>query len=98
LVRANADLGCAKVLHYFTRVLGDVLGNLALAVAAWDGVFLYGGVARAFGGVASVDLLRQAFENKGVMSERMRRIPIALVVKEDAALVGLAAVPMPGRV
>jgi glucokinase len=98
LVRANADLSCAKVLHFFTRVLGEVLGNLALAVAAWDGVFLYGSVAKAFVGVASVDVLRQAFENKGVMSERLRRIPIALVVKENAPLIGLAAMPMPERV
>lgn len=92
--RAHDDLRCRKTLESFTHILGDVLGNLALAVAAWDGVFLCGGVSKAFVDVANTAALRKAFEEKGAMKERMRSIPIALVLKEDAALIGLAATPM----
>lgn len=92
--RAASAPECAATLDLFTQIAGDVLSNLALAVAAWDGVFLFGSVAKGFAAVADHARLREAFENKGPMSDLMRRIPIALVDKEDAALFGLAALPM----
>ncbi|MBI4724379.1 MAG: ROK family protein [Rhodomicrobium sp.] len=94
LARVSADPNCAATLRLFTQIAGNVLGNLALAVAAWDGVFLCGSVAKGFVATADLDSLRQAFEAKGPMSEWMRRIPIALLTKEDAALAGLAALPI----
>jgi glucokinase len=89
--QVQAGLHCAQTLRMFTQIVGDVLGNLALAVAAWDGVYLCGSVARGFANFADLSLLRQAFENKGPMTERMRTIPIALIKRDDAALAGLAA-------
>ncbi len=96
-VRAASDAKCAATLKLFTQIAGDVLGNLALAVAAWDGVYLFGSVAKGFASVADHALLREAFEDKGAMSEWMKRIPVALVEKEDAALYGLAALPIRPR-
>jgi len=91
--RASSDPKCAATLRFFTQIAGDVLGNLALAVAAWDGVFLLGSVAKGFARVADHARFRDAFEDKGAISEWMKRIPIALVEKQDAALFGLAALP-----
>jgi glucokinase len=92
--RAPSDPKCAATLGFFTQIAGDVLGNLALAFASWDGVFLFGSVAKGFAHVADHALFREAFESKGVMAEWMKRTPVALVEKQDAALFGLAALPI----
>ncbi len=92
--RASTDPKCAATLSFFTQIAGDVLGNLALAVAAWDGVFLFGSVAKGFAHVADHAQFREAFEDKGAMSEWMKRVPVALVEKQDAAMFGLAALPI----
>ncbi len=92
--RAPSDPQCFATLNLFTQIAADVLGNLALAVAAWDGVFLFGSVAKGVARVANHVRFRQTFEDKGAMTEWMRRIPVALVEKEDAALFGLAAMPI----
>jgi len=94
IAQANANSHSAEALRIFTLVAGDVLGNLVLAVAAWDGVYLFGSVAKSFAKVADLGLLRQAFENKGPMTGRMKRIPIALITLEDAPLAGLATLPL----
>ena len=92
--RASSDPKCASTLSLFTQIAGDVLGNLALAVTAWDGVFLFGSVAKGFAHVADHVRFREAFEDKGAMVEWMKRIPVVLVEKQDAALFGLAALPI----
>ncbi len=92
--RAPSDPKCFATVSLFTQIAADVLGNLALAVAAWDGVFLFGSVAKGVARVADHAWFRQTFEDKGAMKEWMRRVPIALVEKEDAALFGLAAMPI----
>ena len=95
---AAPDPACRETLDTFTEIAGDVLGNLALGVAAWDGVFLFGSVAKGFASIADHSRFRAAFENKGPMSEWMKRVPVALVEKEDASLFGLAALPVPAHV
>ncbi len=84
----------SEALRLFTLVAGDVLGNLVLAVAAWDGVYLFGSVAKSFAKVADLGLLRQAFEKKGPMTARMKQVPIALITLDDAPLAGLASLPL----
>lgn len=94
--RASADPHCAKALRLFTQVAGNVLGNLVLAVAAWDGVFLCGSVARSLATTADIAALRQAFEGTGRMSAWMKRVPVALLTEEYPALSGLAVLPLGG--
>ncbi len=89
-----SDAKIAATLRLFTHIAGDVLGNLALTLAAWDGVFLVGSVAKGFVHAADRGAFREAFENKGPMKAWMKRIPLALVEKEDAALYGLAALSL----
>jgi glucokinase len=92
--RAASDPKYLATIDFFTQIAGDVLGNLALAVTAWDGVFLFGSVAKGFAHVANHARFREAFEDKGAMTEWMKRIPVALVEKQDAAMFGLAALPI----
>jgi glucokinase len=41
--------------------------------------------------------MRAAFENKGPMSDRLKAVPVALMLKEDPAFFGLAIAPMRAR-
>jgi glucokinase len=84
------DTAAAKCVRVFGQALGHVCGDLALAVTAWDGVFLFGSVAAGWANAADVPAFRTAFEAKGAMQAKMRLVPTALVHKQDAALFGLA--------
>jgi glucokinase len=92
--KAGADSHHAAALRLFTQIAGHVLGNLVLAVAAWDGVFLCGSVGLGFARGADPTLFRQAFEGTGKMSEKKKAIPVSLVTNQDAALIGLAVLPL----
>ncbi len=92
--RANSDPHSTAALRLFTQIAGNVLGNLVLAVAAWDGVFLTGSVARNLAQTADLATLRQSFEGTGRMSAWMKRVPIALLTEESPALTGLAVLPL----
>ena len=77
----------------FARLLGQVCGDLVLATGAWGGVYTCGSVASAWVAQSRFDAFREAFEDKGPMSARMRGVPIAHIVNPHAALLGLAALP-----
>lgn len=93
--RSQADPHSSAALELFTKVAGSVLGNLVLATAAWDGVFLCGSVARSLAKTADPALFRQAFEGTGRMSAKLRCVPVALLNSENPALAGLAVLPLP---
>jgi glucokinase len=97
ITQSVSDPKFAATLRLFTQIAGDVLGNLALALAAWDGVFLVGSVAKGFAHAADRTAFREAFENKGPMKHWMQRIPLALIEKGDASLFGLAALSLRAR-
>jgi glucokinase len=71
-----------------------VARDLALATAAWGGVFLTGGVVQGWSPLASARLFRASFEAGGKMQDRVRRIATAVIVRQDAAFLGLAHVPV----
>lgn len=96
VARAGDDAHCAAALRLFTQIAGNVLGDLVLAVAAWDGVFLFGSVAKGLAQAGDLSLLRQAFEGTGRMSSWKKQIPLSLITTGDAAMVGLAALPLGG--
>ena len=75
---------------------GELLlaGDLALATCAWGGVYFSGSVATAWSTVADVAQFRAEFTRKGPMQTRMRQIPTAVIRRENAALFGLAMMPL----
>lgn len=95
--QAHAGPHSSAALRLFTQITGNVLGNLVLAVAAWDGVFLCGSVAKGLARVVDLATLRQAFEGTGRMSAWMKRVPIAVLTGEHPALTGLAVLPLSVR-
>ncbi len=76
----------------FGELFGAVCGNLVLATGAWGGVYLTGSVAAAWSRTRELSTFAAAFQSKGLMSERMKRVPVTEIVLPHPALVGLTTV------
>src|SRR6267154_3282598 len=81
---------CVETLEFWTDAFGAESGNLALRVLAYGGVYLAGGIA-----VKILPLLKKssfctAFADKGPLSPILQNIPIAIVLNEDAPILGAA--------
>jgi glucokinase len=81
---------CVEALDLWTEAFGAEAGNLALRVLSYGGVYLAGGIA-----VKILPMLKQgsfgrAFAEKGPMTEILARIPIAVILNEDAPVLGAA--------
>jgi glucokinase len=88
--RVPLDAAAKQAIAIFTQWLGRVARDLALATAAWGGVFLTGGVIAGWSALASARLFRTSFEAGGKMQDRLRRVHTAVIAREDAAFLGLA--------
>lgn len=87
---AGNDPRAEEAARVFVRILGTVAGNLSLIHLPFGGVFLVGGVVRAF----EPHLLRlgfqDAFRDKGRFAGFMQNFRISVVEDDYAALTGLA--------
>ncbi|PWR03120.1 glucokinase [Meridianimarinicoccus roseus] len=79
---ATADLFC--------RILGRVLGDLALVHLPWGGIYLIGGLARAMAPFFDSHGLPEAFHDKGRFGPFMRDFSLWLVEDDYSALTGCA--------
>lgn len=84
----------ADAVALFTDILGRIAGDLALATCAWGGVYFSGSVATAWAGIADIGRFRAAFTRKGPMQARMLKVPTAVIRRDNAALYGLAMMPI----
>lgn len=75
----------------FTRILGTVCGNLSLIQLPFGGVFLVGGVARAFAPHLTKFGFGDAFRDKGRFAGFMGNFAVHVVEDDYAALTGSAA-------
>ena len=78
--RASCDL--------FLRILGRVLGDLALAFEARGGVYIAGGVGQALAPLMADSPLRTAFEDHPPFSARLARVPIHVITHATPGLLG----------
>ncbi len=89
---AGTDPLSVRTLEIFTRVYGAAAGNLALTILATGGVYVAGGIApRMVERLASGSFM-QAFHDKGRLSSLVARIPVRVILTDDVALYGAAAV------
>jgi glucokinase len=93
LAMAARDAAAARTVELFTAILGRVAGDLALAHAAWGGVYLCGSVATAWAAIADAARFRAEFVRKGPMRARMLKVPTAVIRRDNVALFGLAMMP-----
>ncbi|MBC6983112.1 glucokinase [Caulobacter sp. 17J80-11] len=86
----EGDAPCLATVERFCAILGDVLGDYALAVGAEGGVYIGGGIAPRILPVLERSDFRARFESKGRFVDYMRAIPTWLIVHPLATLLGAA--------
>ena len=91
---AQQDPRCAKAIEHFCGLYGSVCGNLALSYGALGGVYLGGGVALSLGDLFDEQAFLERFVAKGRFRSYLSRIPVSLVVRPDAALLGASRYPL----
>ncbi|MEM8536871.1 MAG: glucokinase [Pseudomonadota bacterium] len=87
----GSDPRATEAAQLFTRILGTVCGNLSLIQLPFGGVFLVGGVARAFAPHLTQFGFADAFRDKGRFAGFMGNFPVSVVEDDYAALTGSAA-------
>ena len=80
-----------KAVDMFCAILGRVAGDAVLATGARGGVVLGGGILPKISEVFLQSEFVDRFTEKGRMSDYVSAVPVKLIVKEGAALLGAAA-------
>jgi len=89
-IAARTDLG-RETARIFVRHLGAVVGDLALIHLPFGGIFLCGGVARAFTPLLAEFGFAEAMHAKGRFSDFLAAFRVGVIEDDFAALVGCAA-------
>ena len=88
----------ATSLRLYWRIVARFAGDMAVTFVATGGLTLAGGVLPRVVDFLDEAAFRQVFEAKAPVDALARRIPTRLVTREDAVLVGMAAIAAtPGR-
>lgn len=77
-----------RALELFVAIYAGQAGNLALTCLALGGVFIAGGIAPKIRSRLDSALFLQAFQNKGPMTELMKKMPVKLVTNPQVGLKG----------
>jgi glucokinase len=93
---AKDDATACETLRIFSILLGRVAGDLALAAAAWGGVYLCGSVVNGWAAAGGTERFRPAFEAKGPMRGFMEKVYTGILTRDDTALLGLTHLPIEG--
>ncbi|MEI8292501.1 MAG: glucokinase [bacterium] len=81
---------CIETLDIFVRCLGAESANMALKSMATGGVFLGGGIpAKLLSHIQGAAFL-EAFHNKGRLSPVLEKMPVLVILNDQAALLGAA--------
>src|SRR5262249_46378902 len=82
---------CVETLDFWTDAFGAESGNLALGVLAYGGVYLAGGISVKILPLLQKSTFVSAFTDKGALvGPILKNIPIAVVLNEDAPILGAA--------
>lgn len=81
---------CRRAVELFLAILGSEAGNLALKLYAKGGLYIGGGIMPRLAGQISFAGFLENFHRKGKMAKLMDTIPVHLIMKKNAALLGAA--------
>ncbi len=82
---------CREALDTFCALLGAVAGDLALMFGARGGVYIAGGIVPRFTDPLARSAFRAQFEAKGRFRDYLAAIPVHVILRPDAAFIGLAS-------
>ena len=88
---AGQEPAAARALEQFLRLLGQVIGDLALSHLPEGGVYLTGSVSRAMAPHLGRAAFTQALLGKGRFADMRGAFPLWLIESDWAALTGCAA-------
>jgi glucokinase len=83
---------CIQALDLFVSLYGAEAGNLALRMMATGGIYIGGGVAPRILPKLKTPAFMSAFMGKGRMQSLLEAVPVKVIVKDTAALLGAARV------
>jgi glucokinase len=86
----EVDPRATETTQMFFEILGQVAGDLALALGAVDGVYIAGGITKRYSALLQNSGFRNAFDNKGSYRDYMERIPTLLITHDEPGLLGAA--------
>jgi glucokinase len=86
-IQQTDDLAVQSVDLFF-EVFGQVAGDFALSIGAFDGLYLTGGVIQRYGEMLRKSRFRQAFEDKGRLNSQLRKTPSKLILHPQPGLLG----------
>ena len=86
--REQSDLTCLQSMELFFEILGQVAGDTALALGAYQGIFIGGGISQRYPQQLAHSKFRAGFENKGRYHNLMKKIPTWLITHKNPGLVG----------
>lgn len=90
--QAPKDALAMEAVDLFFEILGQVAGNFALSLGAYDGIFIAGGVVQRYPQLMQSSKFRAGFENKGRHRQLMETVPAALILHNNPGLLGAAGV------
>lgn len=79
---------CQKTLECFIDIYGSAAGNAALHFYPVDEVYIAGGIAPKIKDKLVGQRFINAFNNKGLMSENLKKVTIKLILQEKIGLYG----------
>lgn len=88
---AGGDPLALETGRLYARLFGAEVGNLALTHLPFGGIFLIGGVARAFTAHLAPLGFAEAFRDKGRFAGFMQNFSVSVIEDDYAALTGCAA-------
>lgn len=88
LATEGKDAIATEAVEVFFEVLGQVAGDLALALGAIDGVYIAGGIVKRYPDLVSNSRFRVSFEMKGPYRSMMENIPTSLIMHPQPGLLG----------
>ncbi|NGX31863.1 MAG: Glucokinase [Chlamydiae bacterium] len=90
LAQSSQNAYCERALNFFVRIYGQKAGNMALSFFATGGVYIVGGIAPKIVDALKQEVFMEGFLQKGRMEELLAKIPVVIVLNENAALLGAA--------
>jgi len=81
---------CVHTLDLFVSIFGAEAGNLALKVMARGGVYVGGGIAPKIVSKLKNSQFLYSFSDKGRMKSLLEKIPVHVILNDQAALLGAA--------
>ena len=89
--RASDNRVAVRSIALFCRILGRVAGDMVLATGAKGGVILAGGILPKIQDLLIASDFTDEFLNKGKMRSYVDSVPVKLIIVDNAALYGAAA-------